>query len=123
MNQIANAHFDVGQWRKADQYYRQARAIFEQMGDVYNRAIADNNLGGIALNQGRLDEALGFYESAVSAVEQIGESVWIQGVFHMNLGATRVRRLHGSVQPAPEDQSRSRGSPCGRRSRYASRRC
>jgi tetratricopeptide (TPR) repeat protein len=52
----------------------------------------DNNLGGIALNQGRLDEALLFYQEALHAQEQIGRSLWILGVLHMNLGHTFVRR-------------------------------
>lgn len=91
-NQIATAHFDLGQWRDADHYYRQARTVFNQLGDIYNSMAIDNNLGGIALNQGRLDEALLFYEEALHAQEQIGRSLWILGVLHMNLGHTFVRR-------------------------------
>jgi tetratricopeptide (TPR) repeat protein len=90
--QIGNAHFDLGQWRDADYYYRQARYIFNQLGDIYNSMAIDNNLGGIAINQGRLDEALTFYQDALRAQEQIGRSLWILGVLHMNLGHTFVRR-------------------------------
>jgi predicted ATPase/class 3 adenylate cyclase len=91
-NQIATAHFDLGQWPEADHYYRQARTVFNQLGDIYNSMAIDNNLGGIALNQGRLDEALLFYQEALHAQEQIGRSLWILGVLHMNLGHTFVRR-------------------------------
>ncbi len=91
-NQIATAHFDLGQWPEADHYYRQARTVFNQLGDIYNSMAIDNNLGGIALNQGRLDEALIFYEEALHTQEQIGRSLWILGVLHMNLGHTYVRR-------------------------------
>lgn len=90
-NHIANAYFYRGQWPEADHHYRRAREIFSQIGDVYNRVIADNNLGGIARNQGRLDEALGFYRAGLRSLEQIGGSLWVLGVFHMNLGATFIR--------------------------------
>jgi tetratricopeptide (TPR) repeat protein len=96
-NQIATAHFDLGQWREADHYYRQARAIFNQLGDIYNSMAIDNNLGGIALNQGQLDEALIFFEEALRTQEQIGRSLWILGVLHMNLGHTFVRRGEASA--------------------------
>jgi tetratricopeptide (TPR) repeat protein len=91
-NQIATAHFDLGQWREADHYYRQARTTFNQLGDIYNSMAIDNNLGGIALNQGRLDDALLFYQEALHTQEQIGRSLWILGVLNMNLGHTYVRR-------------------------------
>ena len=55
-------------------------------------ALADNNLGGIALNQGRLDEALEFYRRALASLEQMGESLYVQGALHVNLGHTYIRR-------------------------------
>jgi tetratricopeptide (TPR) repeat protein len=58
---------------------------------VYNRAITDNNLGGIALNQGRLEEARDFYRAGLGALEQIGGSLWALGGFHSNLGAVYIR--------------------------------
>ncbi len=91
-NQIANAYFDMGQWRKASTHYYRAREIFSQTGDVYNNAIANNNLGGIALNQGHLNKALSFYQDGLQLLKSIGGSIWIQGVFHMNLGATYIRQ-------------------------------
>lgn len=97
-NQIATAHFDVGQWQEADQYYRQAGDIFARIGDVYRRILIDNNLGGIALNQGRLDDALAYYQSALQSQEQTGGSLWVLGALHMNLGHTFVRR--GEIEVA-----------------------
>ncbi|MCP4422435.1 MAG: tetratricopeptide repeat protein [Chloroflexi bacterium] len=91
-NLIANAHFNLGRWGKADFHYRQALHIFEQIGDVYNQAMADNNLGGIALNRGQLDDALTFYQEGLALLLKISGSTWLIGVFHMNLGATFVRR-------------------------------
>lgn len=97
-NLIANAFFNTGHWRQADHHYCQARQIFGDIGDIYHRAIAENNLGGIALNQGRLDEALTFYRDALQALKNIGGSLYVLGVLYMNLGATFTRR--GEVEPA-----------------------
>jgi tetratricopeptide (TPR) repeat protein len=91
-NSLANAYFDLGQWTDADRFYRQAGQTFSRLGNVYNQVLVDNNLGGIALNQGRLDDALHYYTRALTALEQIGGSLWVMGALHMNLGATHVRR-------------------------------
>jgi predicted ATPase/class 3 adenylate cyclase len=91
-NQMANAYFDLAQWEEAKQHYNQARETFDRIGNVYHRAFADNNLGGIARNQGRLDEALRFYRAGLETLERSGGSTYVLGVFHMNLGATFVRR-------------------------------
>jgi tetratricopeptide (TPR) repeat protein len=91
-NQIANAYFDLGQWQAAEHHYVLAREIFDQIGDLYLCAVIANNLGGIARNQGRLDEALALYQDGLQTLEQIGGSLWVLGVFHMNLGATYIRR-------------------------------
>jgi class 3 adenylate cyclase/tetratricopeptide (TPR) repeat protein len=89
---MATAYFHTGQWQDAEREYLQAREISDLIGNKYSVALTDNNLGGIALNQGRLDEALKFYRRALSSLEQMGESVYVQGALHMNLGHTYVRR-------------------------------
>ncbi len=91
-NLLANAYFDTGEWHDADYHYRRAREIFEQIGDIYHAAFADNNLGEIALYQGRLDEALSFYQETLREMEQIGGSAYVLGVVHMNLGHVFIRR-------------------------------
>lgn len=91
-NQIATAWFDMGNWVKADYFYRQARNIFTQTGDVYNLVLVHNNLGGIALNQGRLDEALTYYQLALRSQKETGGSAWVLGALYMNLGHTFIRR-------------------------------
>lgn len=91
-NLIANAYFNLGRWQEAEDHYRQAYNSFNQIGDVYNRAMADNNLGGIALNRGQLREAVRRYQEGLELLQQIDGSPWLIGVFHMNLGATYVRR-------------------------------
>ena len=65
-----------------------------------------NNLGGIALNQGRLDDALLFYRRALRSLEQIGGSLYVVGAINLNLGATHVRR--GETTVAFEHLERAR---------------
>lgn len=91
-NLIANACFNLGRWLEAEFHYLQAHHMFDQIGDKYNLAMADNNLGGISLNRGQFGSALIFYEEGLHILEKIGGSVWLIGVFHMNLGATYVRQ-------------------------------
>lgn len=100
LNELGNSLFTVGDWESAERYYRQAREMFDQIGDLYDRAFADNNLGELALNQGRLDDALAFYQSALSAQEELGQSAYVVGVLHMNIGAIYLWR--GEPGPARE---------------------
>ena len=80
-----------GQWRESDDQYRQSLALFTQMGDLYNQVFVNNNLGGSALRQGRLQEALGYYQKAMRQLGQIGGSPFVIGALHMNLGNTRLQ--------------------------------
>ncbi|MBN1640254.1 MAG: AAA family ATPase [Anaerolineae bacterium] len=89
---LATAYFHTGQWEDAEREYLQAREMSVLIGNRYTTALADNNLGGVALNQGRLDEALDYYERALHALEQMGESLYVQGALHVNLGHTHIRR-------------------------------
>jgi tetratricopeptide (TPR) repeat protein len=54
--------------------------------------LVNNNLGGIALKQGRLDAALGYYQRAVRLLELIGGSLWVFGALHMNIANARIHR-------------------------------
>jgi tetratricopeptide (TPR) repeat protein len=91
-NSLANAYFDMGQWTEADRFYRLAGQKLTQLGNVYNKIFIDNNLGGIALNQGRLDDARLYYQQALHSMKLLGGSLWLKGVIHLNLGATHTRR-------------------------------
>jgi tetratricopeptide (TPR) repeat protein len=90
----------MGQWQEAERQYRQAREMCDLIGNKYSMALADNNLGGIALNQGRLDEALTLYRRALRSLERMGESLYVQGALHVNLGHTFIRR--GEPEAAQE---------------------
>ncbi|MBK9711398.1 MAG: tetratricopeptide repeat protein [Kouleothrix sp.] len=99
-NGLGNTYFEISQWSDADGYYRQARAIFSQTGDVLRLAFTNNNLAEIARYQGRLADALAFYQEALRSLEQVGASLYMIGVLHMNLGATFVQR--GEIDAAIE---------------------
>lgn len=103
---IATAQFHMGLWDEAERHYLQAREIFDLIGNKYSLALADNNLGGIALNQGRLDEALAFYRRALRALEQMGESLYVQGALYVNLGHTFLRM--GELQAANDHLATAR---------------
>ncbi len=91
-NSLANAFFNLGRWSESEYHYLQAHTMLDQIGDKYHLAMTDNNLGGIALNRGQFDNALLFYQEGLRLAERIGGSAWMMGVFHMNLGATYVRK-------------------------------
>jgi predicted ATPase len=97
-NQMATALFNLSEWREANGYFSQAREMFEKIGDPYHRAFTDNNLGWIALNQGRLDEALVYLQGGLATLEQVGASPYVKGAFHSNLGLVYMRR--GELQQA-----------------------
>ncbi len=97
----------MGDWSDADRFYRQAGQTFSQLGNVYSRVLVDNNLGGIALNQGRLDDALHYYQRALDALTLIGGSLWVMGALHLNLGATHIRRQELPVAFDHLQQSRN----------------
>ena len=90
-NQIANAYFGLGQWREANTHYQMAQQMFQRIGDVYNRAFAENNLGQLALYRGQPEQALGLYQSVLGTFQQSGKSLYVLGVIEMNLGATYVK--------------------------------
>lgn len=108
LNHLATAYFDLGLWDKADVVYKQARDIFNYTGDTYNRLLVDNNLGGIALNQGRLDEARDAYQAALQTLTQMRGSRWVIGALHLNLGATFVRRQEIETAFFHLEQSKAR---------------
>lgn len=108
LNLLANAYFNAGQWAQASRTYHEVRGRFERLGDVYQRAFADNNLGEIARHQGCLDEALTYYQAALRGMEQIGGSAYTLGVLHNNLGAVYTRRGQGELEIAQQHLRLSR---------------
>ena len=96
--ELANIYFDMGRWQKAENIWQQTNAIYRRMGDIYHTIFVKNNLGEIALNQGRTLEALEIYADCLTTAEEIGASLWLQGTFHNNLGATYIQL--GNIEAA-----------------------
>ena len=92
LNEIAVVNVEHGSWRIAFDAYNLARNIFVETGDVYNRVFTDNNLGNIVRDQGREDEALAYYESALTSLSQIGGSPYVNGAIQINFGAAYLRK-------------------------------
>ncbi len=90
-NLIANGHFMRDDWARSDRHYRQSLDLFTQIGDTYNQVLVNNNLGGIALKQARLEAALAYYQRAARLLEQTGGSLWVLGALHMNTGHAHLR--------------------------------
>jgi class 3 adenylate cyclase/tetratricopeptide (TPR) repeat protein len=90
-NLTANAYFGLGQWAAAGEAYRQARASFGQLGDVYRATMALSNLAGVERNQGQLKQALENYGEARQTFEKISASPAVRGVVDMNLGETHLQ--------------------------------
>jgi class 3 adenylate cyclase/tetratricopeptide (TPR) repeat protein len=91
-NLLANSYFVLSQWSVSDYHFRKSLQLFTQIGDIYNLVLVNNNAGGIALKQGRLDDGLGYYQRAVTLLEQIGGTAWVFGTLHMNIGSTHIHR-------------------------------
>jgi tetratricopeptide (TPR) repeat protein len=89
---IANGYFAKGELSLADLHYRQSLDLFTQIGHVYNQVLVNNNLGGIAVKQGRLDAALGYYQQAVRQLTQIHGSLWVFGALHLNMGNVLIQK-------------------------------
>jgi tetratricopeptide (TPR) repeat protein len=58
---------------------------------VYNQVLGNNNLGGIAVRQGRLDAALGYYQQALRQLQQIHGSLWVFTWLHLNMGNALIQ--------------------------------
>ncbi|MCA9965465.1 MAG: tetratricopeptide repeat protein, partial [Anaerolineales bacterium] len=99
-NLIANGYFARGELPLADRHYRQSLDLFVQMGHVYSQVLVNNNLGGIALKQGRWEAALGYYQRAVRQMEQIQGSLWVLGALHLNRGNVLIQQ--GALTEAEE---------------------
>lgn len=90
-NQMANAYFTLGRWREANNHYQLAQQMFKQIGDVYQQAFAENNLGQLALYRGQPELALNLYQNVLMTFQQLGKSIYVLGVIEMNIGAAYVK--------------------------------
>jgi AraC-like DNA-binding protein len=69
---LAAIFFNLGNYRQAEENYRQAALIFEEIDDRRNLMITYNNLSGIAASQNRLEESLLYARKSDEIAAAIG---------------------------------------------------
>lgn len=69
---LGAAHFDLGNWRKAQEAYTKSMAIAQMIGDVDGFGRATNLLANLFLNQGKWAEALDLLYQNQETWRQIG---------------------------------------------------
>ncbi|MBD2210729.1 tetratricopeptide repeat protein [Nostoc linckia FACHB-104] len=60
-------------WAEAERLYKEALAIYRELGEEENEAIALNDLGGVARSQGQYDRAESYYKQALAIDEKLGD--------------------------------------------------
>ena len=89
-----------GDYDEAEQFFRDARSIYEETGDSLRAMPLSNNLGVIAESRGDYDSAADGYNEALSAARQIGNRDG-EIVYLGNLGGVKV--LQGDYVGAEAD--------------------
>ena len=90
-HQLGMAAQDRGRLDEAEDWYRQALAIKEDLGDRPGMAIDYHQLGMAAQDRGRLDEAEDWYRQALTIFEDLGDRPRMAVVYHQ-LGNSAHRR-------------------------------
>lgn len=67
------AHESLGEYNSAEEYFRQALSVTVDLGDTYNSAIVQENLGRTLADRGHWHEAIEIYEHARKLLCSIGE--------------------------------------------------
>ncbi|WP_026082658.1 tetratricopeptide repeat protein [Mastigocladopsis repens] len=78
-------------YAEAERLYQDALAIYRELGEEKDEAIALNDLGGVAQLQGHYDRAESYYKQALAIAEKLGlkqEEAYISG----NLGLLALNR-------------------------------
>ncbi|WP_421658834.1 tetratricopeptide repeat protein [Leptothermofonsia sp. ETS-13] len=79
------------QYLKALDFYQQALAIIQQVGDLKSEGTTLNNIGGINISLGRYADALNAYQKALAVYEKLGDLPG-QGTTRYNIGVTYARQ-------------------------------
>ncbi len=82
---------DRGRLDEAEDWYRQALTIFEELGDRPGMASTYHQLGITAQRRGRLDEAEDWYRQALTIFEDLGDRPHMANTYHQ-LGITAQAR-------------------------------
>lgn len=88
-----------GDLAEAEQLYRDALVVFEQVNSVEGRSIAFNGLGNVCFFRAHYQDAQQWYLEALAIYRQLGTREWEGGTLN-NLG--EVARAMGNLNPALE---------------------
>ena len=95
LGNLGLAYRDLGETRKAIEYYKQALKIAKEIGDRQNEGIWLGNLGSAYSDLGETRKAIEYYEQALKIAKEIGdrrrEGIWLGnlGSAYSDLGETR----------------------------------
>lgn len=88
---LAEIAFESGQTGYQDEPFLNNLALFERIGEQRGRGRALNYLGNLALAQGRLDAARGYFEKLLAIAEELGD-VWGAAGGYNKLGQLAMAR-------------------------------
>jgi len=94
LGNLGIAHKDLGETRRAIQFYEQQMAIVREIGDLSGEGNALGNLGIAYKNLGETSRAIQFYDQQLAVVREIGDrrgegiALGNLGVAYKNLGET-----------------------------------
>ena len=98
------AHLQLGHYVKADHFFEQGLALFEELGDQRNTAAMWSNRGESARVRGDCERAVGLYERALSIARQIGsresEVIYLTNVSGARLGIQQFERAETDLRQA-----------------------
>ncbi|GAB4002814.1 AAA family ATPase [Nocardioides ultimimeridianus] len=94
LNNVAIARYYSGDWIAASRDWRTAAGLLLTAGDVMEAATVRNNLGEILSDQGRLDEAVAAFESALGTWSAAGYPLGC-AVATSNIGRAHARMGRG----------------------------
>ena len=90
-HQLGSTAQDRGRLDEADDWYRKALTIFEELGNRPYMASTYHQLGMTAQHRGRLDEADDWYRKALTISEELGDQPGMAATYHQ-LGMTAYLR-------------------------------
>ena len=92
-HQLGNAALTRGLLDEAEDWYRKALTIFEELGDRSRMALTYAQLGSNAENRGKLDEAEDSYRKALNIFAELGDRPRMASIYHQlgNVAALRQR--------------------------------
>ena len=120
-HQLGNTAYLRGRLDKADDWYRKALTIDEELGDRPHMASTYHQLGMTAQDRGRLDEAGDWYRKSLTIAEELGDRPHMASNYHQ-LGITALGfpsqrggiLFRGGISDGRDAQEVRTGLPGGR---------